>query len=100
MTDTIAQAFDASVDYYDDWMRVALPSYDGIFAAALEQIESNRLRDRTQLSSAVAALAVQTEEGFLQTKKDVAQALSHALPESPVPFELENPNNPDERNEK
>jgi tRNA (cmo5U34)-methyltransferase len=38
MTDTIAQAFDASVDYYDDWMRVALPSYDGIFAAALEQI--------------------------------------------------------------
>lgn len=38
MAETIAQAFDASVDYYDDWMRVALPSYDGIFAAALEQI--------------------------------------------------------------
>jgi len=38
MTQTIAQAFDASVDYYDDWMRVALPSYAGIFAAALEQI--------------------------------------------------------------
>ena len=38
MTETIAQAFDASVDYYDDWMRVALPSYAGIFAAALEQI--------------------------------------------------------------
>jgi len=38
MTETIAQAFDASVDYYDDWMRNALPSYDGIFAAALEQI--------------------------------------------------------------
>jgi len=38
MTETIAQAFDASVDYYDDWMRKALPSYDGIFAAALEQI--------------------------------------------------------------
>lgn len=38
MTETIAQAFDATVEYYDDWMRVALPSYDGVFAAALEQI--------------------------------------------------------------
>jgi tRNA (cmo5U34)-methyltransferase len=38
MAETIAQAFDASVDYYDDWMRKALPSYTGIFAAALEQI--------------------------------------------------------------
>jgi len=38
MAETIAQAFDASVDYYDDWMRVALPSYEGIFAAALDQI--------------------------------------------------------------
>jgi tRNA (cmo5U34)-methyltransferase len=38
MTETIAQAFDDSVAYYDDWMRVALPSYEGIFAAALEQI--------------------------------------------------------------
>jgi len=38
MAETIAQAFDASVDYYDDWMRVALPSYEGIFSAALEQI--------------------------------------------------------------
>lgn len=38
MSETIARAFDASVDYYDDWMRVALPSYHGIFMAALEQI--------------------------------------------------------------
>lgn len=38
MAGTIAQAFDASVEYYDDWMRVALPSYAGIFAAALEQM--------------------------------------------------------------
>lgn len=38
MTETIAQAFDASVYYYDDWMRKALPSYDSIFAAALVQI--------------------------------------------------------------
>ena len=39
MTETIAQAFNASVDYYDGWMRVALPNYAGIFAAALEQIQ-------------------------------------------------------------
>jgi tRNA (cmo5U34)-methyltransferase len=38
MTETIAQAFNDSVAYYDDWMRVALPSYEGIFTAALEQI--------------------------------------------------------------
>ena len=38
MAETIAQAFDASVNYYDNWMRVALPSYDEIFTAALEQI--------------------------------------------------------------
>lgn len=42
MSETIAQAFDASVDYYDDWMRKALPSYNGIFAAALEQIPFKR----------------------------------------------------------
>ncbi|MFZ5912178.1 MAG: class I SAM-dependent methyltransferase [Chloroflexota bacterium] len=38
MPEAIAQAFDASVEYYDDWMRKALPGYAGIFAAALEQI--------------------------------------------------------------
>jgi tRNA (cmo5U34)-methyltransferase len=42
MAETIAQAFDASVDYYDDWMRKALPSYTGIFAAALEQMPFKR----------------------------------------------------------
>lgn len=70
-----------------------------LVAAALDQIESNRLRDRSQLSSAVAALAVQTEDELIRTKKDVAQALSYALPESSVPFELNNPDNSDERNE-
>jgi len=38
MAETIGQAFDASVVYYDNWMRIALPSFDGIFSAALEQI--------------------------------------------------------------
>jgi tRNA (cmo5U34)-methyltransferase len=31
----IAQAFNASVAYYDDWIRKALPGYDDIFSAAL-----------------------------------------------------------------
>ncbi len=71
-----------------------------LVAAALERIESNRLRDRSQLSSAVAALAVQTEDELIRTKKDVAHALSYALPESAAPFESDDPNNSDERNEK
>jgi tRNA (cmo5U34)-methyltransferase len=32
---TINEAFDASVDYYDDWMKQALPNYDDIFSTAL-----------------------------------------------------------------
>jgi tRNA (cmo5U34)-methyltransferase len=31
----IAQAFNASVAYYDEWIRKALPGYDDIFSAAL-----------------------------------------------------------------
>ncbi len=32
---TIDEAFDASVDYYDDWMKQALPNYQDIFNTAL-----------------------------------------------------------------
>jgi tRNA (cmo5U34)-methyltransferase len=35
---TIEQAFNATVDYYDDWMRKALPNYDDIFGAAVDLI--------------------------------------------------------------
>ena len=31
---TIEQAFNASIEYYDDWMRKALPNYDDIFGTA------------------------------------------------------------------
>jgi len=68
--------------------------------AALKQIISNQLRDKTQLSNALATFAVQTEDELIRTKKDVAYALSYALPENSVPLEFENSNNPDERNEK
>jgi tRNA (cmo5U34)-methyltransferase len=41
---TIGDAFDAAVDYYDDWMRRALPGYDDLFATATSLIpyESGR----------------------------------------------------------
>jgi len=68
------------------------------FAAALEQVELNRLRDRSQLSSAFATFAVQTEDELNRTKKDVAQVLSYALPDSrPAPRDLETPDNSNER---
>lgn len=68
------------------------------FAAALEQVELNRLRDRNQLSSAFATLAVRTEDELMRTKRDVAQALTYALPDSLIPYESENPDNSSERN--
>jgi tRNA (cmo5U34)-methyltransferase len=35
---SVEQAFDQSVEYYDNWMKLALPSYDEIFRTALELI--------------------------------------------------------------
>ena len=35
---TVGQAFDRSVKYYDNWMKLALPSYTGIFSTSLEVI--------------------------------------------------------------
>lgn len=68
------------------------------FAAVIEQIELNRLRDTNQLSSAFATLAVQTEEELMRAKRDVAQVLAYALPGSAAPYEFENLDNSNERN--
>lgn len=35
---TIAQAFDATVDYYDDWMKKALPNFEELFGVAVDLI--------------------------------------------------------------
>ena len=35
---TIEQAFNTSINYYDDWMKKALPNYEDIFKTALELI--------------------------------------------------------------
>ncbi len=34
----IGEAFDAAVDYYDDWMRKALPGFDDQFATAVDLV--------------------------------------------------------------
>jgi hypothetical protein len=46
-------------------------------ATALGQIESRRQRDRTDLSNALATLAVQTEDELMRTKQDMAHFLSN-----------------------
>ncbi|MCX5638985.1 MAG: hypothetical protein NTX52_15020 [Planctomycetota bacterium] len=48
-------------------------------AAALQQIESNRLHDKTQLSNGLATLAVYTDDQLLKTKNDIAQFLSNTV---------------------
>jgi len=61
-------------------------------AAALEQIELNRLQDNTQLSNAFATFAVRTEDELQRTKKNMAQLLSYTQPDSSVPNEFKNSN--------
>lgn len=39
---TVEQAFDRSVEYYDTWMKLALPGYDEIFSVAIELIPFER----------------------------------------------------------
>jgi tRNA (cmo5U34)-methyltransferase len=50
---TIDQAFNASIDYYDDWMKKALPHYDALFDSALTLIpfEPFRLIDVLDLGA-------------------------------------------------
>ena len=47
--------------------------------AALQQIESNRLHDKNQLSSGLVTLAVYTDDQLLKTKNDIAQFLSNTV---------------------
>jgi len=67
-----------------DWRRIG---------AALEQIELNRRRDSAQLSNAFAALAVQTEDELMRTKRDVAELLSYTQPDGLDPSQSGNEEN-------
>ncbi|MHC4194139.1 MAG: anti-sigma factor family protein [Planctomycetota bacterium] len=60
-------------------------------AAAIEQVEYNRLQDRTQLINGLQTLAAETENELLQTKQDVAQLLVYSEPGGSIPVESKNP---------
>jgi len=62
-------------------------------AAALGEIELNRLQDNAQLSNAFATFAVRTEDEMLRTKQNMAQILSYTQPDSLVPTRFTDPNN-------
>lgn len=46
-------------------------------ASALQQVESNRLQDNTQIRNGLARLAVYTEDELTRTKYDLAQLLAN-----------------------
>jgi len=58
-------------------------------AAAIGEIELNRLQDNAQLSNAFATFAVQTEDEL----QNMAQILSYTQPDSLVPTRFTDPNN-------
>jgi hypothetical protein len=49
-------------------------------AVAFKQIESKRQQDRTELTNALATLALQTEDELIRTKQDMAHFLSYTRP--------------------
>ena len=69
-------------------------------AAAIDQIESNRLHDRNQLSNALATFALETEEELIRTKQDMANFLSYTQPGQSNQDEMRNSDNSNERTEK
>ena len=69
-------------------------------AAALEQMELNRLHDKTQLVSGLETLAYQTEDELQRTRQDVVNFLSYAQPGFSIPDEIKNSDNSNERTEK
>ena len=71
-----------------------------LVAAALGQIESKRQQDRTELTNALATLALQTEDELIRTKQDMAQFMSYTQPNQSNQDEIRNPDNSNERIEK
>lgn len=71
-----------------------------LMAAALEQIESNRLQDKTRLSQGLVGLAAITRNELLQTKYDMARILGIKEPDEAIQ-NLPEPSTPqDERSKK
>jgi len=69
-------------------------------AAAIEQIEWNRLRDKSQFINGLETLAAETGDELLRTRQGFAELLGYTQPSGVVPDESENLNNLNERSEK
>ncbi len=69
-------------------------------AAALEQIESNRLQDKTRLSQGLVGLAALTQSELLQTKYDMARILGIKEPDEAIQNVPEPSTPQDERSKK
>jgi hypothetical protein len=69
-------------------------------AAALEQMELNRLYDKTELVSDLETLAYQTEDELQRTRQDMVRFLANTQPDNPDPNRLRDVNNSNERSEK
>ena len=54
-------------------------------AVALDEMESNRLKDRGELSDAFATFALQTEDELIRNKQDMAKFMSYTQPTGPAP---------------
>ena len=52
------------------------------FASALNQIEHNRLQDKTQFAAGLETLALQTEDELQRTRQDMVKLLSYTPPDS------------------
>jgi len=71
-----------------------------LVATAIEQMESNRLKDRAKFGNALATFALQTEDELMRTKQDMAHFLSYTQSGQSNPDEIRNSDNPNERQEK
>jgi len=64
---------------------------------AIEQIEWNRLRDKSQFINGLETLAAETGDELLRTRQDFTKLLVYAQPGGTVPNEFENSNNSNDK---
>jgi hypothetical protein len=62
-------------------------------AAALKQMESNRLKDKNELSGALATFALETEDELMRTRQGLAHYLSNAQSDQSSRDEITNSDN-------
>jgi hypothetical protein len=69
-------------------------------AAAFDQMQLDRLYDKTQFVSGLETLAYQTEDELQRTRQDMVLFLANTQPDSPDPNKLTDANNSNERSKK